>query len=72
MLLLLLQSATSPVVVDGHLGTTALLFLVVSWACVLGLTVWSFSKILRIQAQRAATPSPADDMTARERVPPTA
>ena len=44
----------------------------VSWAFVLGLTAWSFARILSIQKHRAATPDPDDDMTAAERVPPTA
>lgn len=43
-----------------------------SWAFVLGTMVWSFARILRAQSHRAATPDPADDMTADERVPPTA
>ena len=52
--------------------TGSLLFMLGSWAFVLGLLGWSFSKIFAAQARRAATPDRADDMTARERVPPTA
>ncbi len=52
--------------------TGALIFWLGSWTFVLGLTFWAFSKVLRAQAQRGATPDPADDMTIRERVPPTA
>ena len=54
------------------MSTGALLFMAVSWVFVLGMTVWSFSLILRIQGRRAATPDPDDDMSAAERVPPTA
>ena len=52
--------------------TGALVFWLGSWTFVLGLTIWSFSRVLGAQARREATPDPADDMTARERVPPTA
>ncbi len=52
--------------------TGALIFWLGSWTFVLGLTGWAFSKVLKAQAARAATPDPSDDMTARERVPPTA
>ena len=54
------------------MSTGALLFLVISWTFVLGTMVWSFSRILQAQSRRDATPDPADDMTAGERVPPTA
>jgi len=50
----------------------ATFFLVTSWTFVLGTMVWSFAKILKAQASRNATPDPDDDMTAYERVPPTA
>lgn len=46
--------------------------MLVSWTFVLGTMVWSFAKILKSQERRAATPDPDDDMTAYERVPPTA
>jgi len=46
--------------------------MLVSWTFVLGTMVWSFAKILKAQASRNATPDPDDDMTAYERVPPTA
>jgi hypothetical protein len=52
--------------------TGAALFWLGSWAFVLGLTFWSFAKILRAQARRSATPDTVDDMSLRERVPPTA
>jgi len=52
--------------------TGALIFWLGSWTFVLGLTTWAFSKVLQSQARRAASPDTADDMTARERVPPTA
>lgn len=54
------------------MSTGALLFLVISWTFVLGTMVWSFSRILRVQSHRDATPDPVDDMTASDRVPPTA
>ena len=54
------------------MSTGAILFMTVSWVFVLGLTFWAFSRILSIQKHRTATPDPADDMTARDRVPPTA
>ncbi len=53
------------------MSTGALIFWLGSWAFVLGLTFWSFARILQVQARRTATPDPTDDMTARERVPPT-
>lgn len=43
-----------------------------SWTLVLGTMVWAFARILQSQRVRAATPDPEDDMTAAERVPPTA
>jgi len=46
--------------------------MLVSWTFVLGTMVWSFARILQAQSRRDATPDPADDMTAYERVPPTA
>ena len=46
--------------------------MLVSWTFVLGTTIWSFARILHAQGRREATPDPADDMTVRERVPPTA
>ena len=52
--------------------TGALIFWLGSWTFVLSLTAWAFSKVLRSQAQRAATPDTEDDMTLRERIPPTA
>lgn len=47
--LLLLQDAdlASRVVADGRMDPGALAFLLVSWACVLGLTGWAFARILR-------------------------
>lgn len=54
------------------MSTGALLFMAVSWTFVLGTTIWSFARILGAQRRRAATPGRADDMTAAERVPPTA
>jgi hypothetical protein len=54
------------------MSTGALFFWLGSWTFVLGLTFWSFAKILRVQARRAATPDRDDDMSLRERVPPTA
>ncbi|MCA0268597.1 MAG: hypothetical protein LCH53_05160 [Bacteroidetes bacterium] len=50
----------------------ATFFLVTSWTFVLGTMVWSFAKILKAQASRNATPDLDDDMTASQRVPPTA
>lgn len=50
----------------------SLAFMLGSWAFVLGLMTWAYSKILRSQANRAATPDPGDDMTPDQRVPPTA
>jgi hypothetical protein len=39
---------------------------------VLGLTSWAFARVLQAQARRESTPDPEDDMTIRERIPPTA
>jgi hypothetical protein len=50
----------------------ALIFWLGSWVFVLSLTAWAYSKVLGSQARRAATPDPEDDMTIRERIPPTA
>ena len=52
--------------------TGALIFWLGSWTFVLGLTFWSFAKVLRAQSKRETTPDTADDMTMRERIPPTA
>lgn len=54
------------------MSTGALIFWLGSWTFVLGLTGWAFTRILQVQARRATTPDPADDMTPGERVPPTA
>ena len=51
--------------------TGALIFWLGSWTFVLGLTGWAFAKVLGAQARREATPDRADDMTIRERIPPT-
>lgn len=52
--------------------TGSLLFMLGSWAFVLGLLTWSYSKIFASQARRAQTPDPDDDMTPGERIAPTA
>ncbi len=52
--------------------TGALIFWLGSWVFVLSLTTWAYSKVLGSQARRAETPDPEDDMTLRERFPPTA
>jgi hypothetical protein len=52
--------------------TGALIFWLGSWAFVLSLTAWAYSKVLSSQARREATPDPEDDMTLQERFPPTA
>ncbi|HYE57754.1 MAG TPA: hypothetical protein VD948_04580 [Rhodothermales bacterium] len=52
--------------------TGSLLFMLGSWVFVLSLLIWSFTKIFAAQDRRAHTPDPGDDMTASERVPPTA
>lgn len=59
-LLLLLQGADigSNVVVDGAVDPGALAFLLGSWAFVLGLMTWAFTKILRVKARRDARPPP--------------
>ena len=74
-LLLLLQSVAdlpSHVTVDGRMDPGALLFLLVSWACVLGLTVWGFAKILRVQARRSPSSVYDGPISADEHVPPAA
>jgi hypothetical protein len=52
--------------------TGALIFWLGSWAFVLGLVSWAFTKVLRAQARREATPDTSDDMSLAERFPPTA
>jgi hypothetical protein len=52
--------------------TGALIFWLGSWTFVIGLVSWAYTRVLRSQAQRAATPDPADDMSLSERFPPTA
>ncbi len=52
--------------------TGSLIFMLLSWAFVLGLLFWSYGRIFSVQARRRATPTPDDDMTLRERFPPTA
>ncbi len=54
------------------MSTGALIFMLVAWTAVLGTMVWAFTRILRSQATRDATPDPDDDMTIDQRVPPTA
>lgn len=74
-LLLLLQGAAelpSHIVVDGRVEPGALVFLLVSWTCVLGLTAWAFAKILRVQARRATPSSPDEPTSVDGRLPPTA
>ncbi|HYE59187.1 MAG TPA: hypothetical protein VD948_11805 [Rhodothermales bacterium] len=52
--------------------TGSLFFMLGSWAFVLILLIWSYSKIFAAQARRGRTPDPGDDMTLSERFPPTA
>jgi len=50
----------------------AMIFWLGSWVFVLSLTGWAYARVLGAQARREATPDPDDDMTIRERIPPTA
>jgi hypothetical protein len=44
------------------MSTGALLFLLGAWACVLGLTLWSFLRLMKTDPSREAAPPPGTSL----------